>query len=62
MYLSPDTTAILVADRRQARESAARRRRSLVATFRQAMPRRMPAAATERTPVEPAAESPARAA
>jgi hypothetical protein len=34
MYLSPDTTAILVADRRNAREHDATRRRSLLATFR----------------------------
>ena len=36
MYLFPDTTAILVADRRSARELAATRHRSLVATFRRA--------------------------
>lgn len=64
MFLSPDSTAILVSDRRHAREAAAtaRRRRSLLTTIRHARPgtskpARMPAS-TGRTPVE----VPARAA
>jgi hypothetical protein len=36
MYLSPNTTALLVSDRRSARELAASRHRSLSARFRRA--------------------------
>ncbi len=61
MYLNPDTTAILVADRRSAREAAATRRRSIVAALRRCFgspaPTRLPAS-TVRTAVE----VPARAA
>lgn len=55
MYLFPDTTAILVADRRSTRELAASRRRSLRTTLRRAVadaapvPARLPAPAG-RTP------------
>ena len=56
MYLTPDTTAILVADRRAARELTASRRRSLATALRRATPAapvaRVPlAASTGRTPV-----------
>ena len=55
MYLNPDTTAILVADRRSARELAARRHRSLATAFRRTPARpgaRVPlAVSTGRTPV-----------
>jgi hypothetical protein len=59
MYLNPDTTAILVADRRSARELAASRRRSLATVLRRAATTRTPAAALfaapiGRTPVEAA--------
>ena len=56
MYLNPDTTAILVADRRAARELTARRRRSLATAVRRAAPAPAVApvplaASTGRTPV-----------
>ena len=45
MYLSPDTTAILVADRRATLELAATRRRSVLATLRRAVATAAPAPA-----------------
>ena len=56
MYLNPDTTAILVADRRAARELTASRRRSLATALRRVAPTPAPAPApvavpTGRTPV-----------
>jgi hypothetical protein len=61
MYLNPETTAILVADRRSARETNARRRRTLVealrACFRAPAATRLPV-----TTVRTTVETPARAA
>ena len=56
MYLNPDTTAILVADRRAARELTASRRRSLATALRRVVKTPAPAPAplaapTGRTPV-----------
>jgi hypothetical protein len=63
MHLTPDTTAILVADRRSARETAARRRRTLVTAIRQAMAACRPAPARLRaTDGRTPSEAPAKAA
>ena len=45
MFLTPDTTAILVADRRRAFESAAQRRRNLLSNLRRTITTRPPAPA-----------------
>lgn len=62
MYLTLDTTAILVADRRSARELAASRRRSFATRFRRAsglapqVPATLPTS-TGRTPVAVACQA-----